>query len=149
MHLEGTLEDSQHVNEKLLEEGGFVPSQVQLDSWHPPASACMRQVWLAMDGRVCSFYALHIKVTSPLCLWQIQMINEAVDSECLPTKSNIMKGLQWLVKGARGGDKLFMHLAGHGGQIRDSGSDEVGRITSAPTINAAPFSSYRAAIQLV
>jgi uncharacterized caspase-like protein len=36
-----------------------------------------------------------------------------------PTKSNIMKGLQWLVAGAVPGDALFFHFSGHGAQKPD------------------------------
>uniref|UniRef100_A0A7S2MZQ4 Peptidase C14 caspase domain-containing protein n=1 Tax=Zooxanthella nutricula TaxID=1333877 RepID=A0A7S2MZQ4_9DINO len=34
----------------------------------------------------------------------------------LPTKSNIMAGLKWLLEGARAGDLLVFHYSGHGSQ---------------------------------
>ncbi|KAK0194741.1 caspase domain-containing protein [Armillaria mellea] len=42
----------------------------------------------------------------------------------IPTKSNIIKAMRWLVKGARRDDSLVFHYSGHGGQIRDQNGDE-------------------------
>ncbi|KAI9183564.1 hypothetical protein H9P43_004482 [Blastocladiella emersonii ATCC 22665] len=42
-----------------------------------------------------------------------------------PTKANIIKGLKWLVKGARPNDSLFFHYSGHGGSVADESGDEV------------------------
>ena len=33
----------------------------------------------------------------------------------LPTKTNIINGMKWLVKNAQSGDSLFLHYSGHGG----------------------------------
>jgi len=45
----------------------------------------------------------------------------------VPTKSNIMRGLQWLVEGASPGDSLFFHFSGHGSQQADpSGAERDG-----------------------
>lgn len=41
------------------------------------------------------------------------------------TKANIMKRLEWLVKGAKPGDRLIFHFSGHGSQIRDREGDEL------------------------
>lgn len=41
------------------------------------------------------------------------------------TKANIMKRLEWLVKGAKPGDRLVFHYSGHGSQIRDRSGDEL------------------------
>jgi hypothetical protein len=41
------------------------------------------------------------------------------------TKANIMKRLEWLVKGAKSGDRLVFHYSGHGSQIRDREGDEL------------------------
>jgi metacaspase-1 len=41
------------------------------------------------------------------------------------TKANIMKRLEWLVKGAKAGDRLVFHYSGHGSQIRDREGDEL------------------------
>ena len=41
------------------------------------------------------------------------------------TKANIMKRLEWLVKGAKAGDRLLFHFSGHGSQIRDRDGDEL------------------------
>ncbi|KAK0475412.1 caspase domain-containing protein [Armillaria novae-zelandiae] len=42
----------------------------------------------------------------------------------MPTKSNIIKAMRWLVKGARREDSLVFHYSGHGGQIKDQNGDE-------------------------
>jgi len=41
------------------------------------------------------------------------------------TKKNIMTRLEWLVKGAKPGDRLVFHYSGHGSQIRDRDGDEL------------------------
>jgi len=45
-------------------------------------------------------------------------------SSYLPTKANIVKGLQWLVSGSRKGDVLFFHFSGHGAQVPDATGQE-------------------------
>jgi len=42
----------------------------------------------------------------------------------MPTRDNILRGMQWLVTGARPNDSLFFHYSGHGGQIKDTDGDE-------------------------
>lgn len=41
------------------------------------------------------------------------------------TKKNILARLEWLVKGAVGGDHLIFHFSGHGSQVRDRDGDEL------------------------
>ena len=43
-----------------------------------------------------------------------------------PTRENIVRGMKWLVEGAKAGDSLFFHYSGHGGSQADSSpeSDE-------------------------
>ena len=41
------------------------------------------------------------------------------------TKKAIMERLQWLIKGAKAGDRLLFHFSGHGSQIRDRNGDEL------------------------
>lgn len=36
-----------------------------------------------------------------------------------PTRSNILKAMQWLMQGVREGDVLFFHFSGHGAQVPD------------------------------
>ena len=38
------------------------------------------------------------------------------DPDALPTRSNILSALRWLVRGAVSGDSLFLHFVGHAGQ---------------------------------
>ncbi|KKA24348.1 hypothetical protein T310_1633 [Rasamsonia emersonii CBS 393.64] len=41
-----------------------------------------------------------------------------------PTKANIIRAMQWLVKGAQPNDSLFIHYSGHGGRTPDLDGDE-------------------------
>ncbi|POR37866.1 Metacaspase-1A [Tolypocladium paradoxum] len=41
-----------------------------------------------------------------------------------PTKANIIRAMEWLVKGAQPNDALFLHYSGHGGQTEDLDGDE-------------------------
>jgi hypothetical protein len=41
-----------------------------------------------------------------------------------PTKENIIRAMQWLVKDAQPNDALFLHFSGHGGQTEDLDGDE-------------------------
>jgi hypothetical protein len=41
------------------------------------------------------------------------------------TKKAILTRLNWLVKGAKSGDRLLFHFSGHGSQIRDRDGDEL------------------------
>lgn len=59
---------------------------------------------------------------------QIHMINEAEGSLHPPTKAEITRGMRWLVDDAKAGDSLFLHIAGHGIQIKDRDGDEVCRL---------------------
>ncbi|KGO73720.1 Peptidase C14, caspase catalytic [Penicillium italicum] len=42
----------------------------------------------------------------------------------LPTKANILRAMQWLVKDAQPNDSLFIHFSGHGGRTPDLDGDE-------------------------
>lgn len=42
----------------------------------------------------------------------------------LPTKDNILRAMQWLVKDARPNDSYFFHMSGHGGLTPDQDGDE-------------------------
>lgn len=46
------------------------------------------------------------------------------DGRCVPTRANILRGMQWLVRDARTNDSLFLHYSGHGGQTEDLDGDE-------------------------
>ncbi|GAA5973386.1 hypothetical protein JCM11641_003105 [Rhodosporidiobolus odoratus] len=43
----------------------------------------------------------------------------------VPTKANILRAMQWLVRDAQPNDALFFHYSGHGGQTKDVDGDEV------------------------
>ncbi|OQR87666.1 metacaspase Pca1 [Achlya hypogyna] len=42
----------------------------------------------------------------------------------LPTRSNILENMRWLVQDAKAGDSLFLHYSGHGSQQDDKDGDE-------------------------
>ncbi|KAF7594918.1 Ca(2+)-dependent cysteine protease [Aspergillus hancockii] len=42
----------------------------------------------------------------------------------VPTKANILRAMQWLVKDAQPNDSLFIHFSGHGGRTPDLDGDE-------------------------
>ncbi|KAJ5475650.1 hypothetical protein N7539_007937 [Penicillium diatomitis] len=42
----------------------------------------------------------------------------------IPTKANILRAMQWLVKDAQPHDSLFIHFSGHGGRTPDLDGDE-------------------------
>ncbi|KAI5819663.1 p20 subunit of caspase [Pyronema omphalodes] len=50
---------------------------------------------------------------------------------CQPTKANIIKAMQWLVKDAKPGDTLFFFFHGHGSYMVDLDGDEPGCFDSA------------------
>lgn len=42
----------------------------------------------------------------------------------IPTRENMIRAMQWLVKDAQPNDSLFFHYSGHGGQVPDQDGDE-------------------------
>lgn len=43
----------------------------------------------------------------------------------VPTRENMLRAMEWLVRGAAPGDSLFFHYSGHGGEEKDLDGDEV------------------------
>ena len=43
----------------------------------------------------------------------------------IPTRANIIRAMNWLVKDARPNDSLFFHYSGHGGQTPDLDGDHL------------------------
>jgi hypothetical protein len=55
----------------------------------------------------------------------IIMLSEAAgSSSLLPTKTNILNHIQWLVADAKPDSKLFFHYSGHGSHVPDRNKDE-------------------------
>jgi len=54
----------------------------------------------------------------------VMLLDDSKDPMGKPTRDNIIRGMQWLVAGARTNDSLFFHYSGHGGQIKDTDGDE-------------------------
>lgn len=55
--------------------------------------------------------------------FKIEEIRVVTDERA--TKMAIMERLNWLVKGAKSGDRLLFHFSGHGSQVRDRDGDEL------------------------
>ncbi|TGJ81857.1 hypothetical protein E0Z10_g6924 [Xylaria hypoxylon] len=54
----------------------------------------------------------------------IILTDDQRDAVLQPTKANIIRAMQWLVKDAQPNDSLFLHFSGHGGQTKDLSGDE-------------------------
>jgi hypothetical protein len=51
--------------------------------------------------------------------------NKMTRGDMRPTRKNIIRNMQWLVKDARPNDSLFFFYSGHGEQMKDYGGDEL------------------------
>lgn len=54
----------------------------------------------------------------------VVLTDDASNPAMQPTKANIQRAMEWLVKGAQPNDALFLHYSGHGGQTEDLDGDE-------------------------
>ncbi|KAG8686199.1 Ca(2+)-dependent cysteine protease [Ceratobasidium sp. 423] len=54
----------------------------------------------------------------------VKLTDDATNPQQMPTRENILKAMQWLVKDAKPNDSLFFHYSGHGGQTKDLDGDE-------------------------
>jgi hypothetical protein len=54
----------------------------------------------------------------------VTLTDDQTDPTRIPTKVNILSGMQWLVRDARPNDSFFLHFSGHGGQTADLDGDE-------------------------
>ncbi|WWC69796.1 metacaspase-1 [Kwoniella pini CBS 10737] len=54
----------------------------------------------------------------------VMLTDDVNDPRTLPTRDNIIRGMQWLVEGAQKDDALFFHYSGHGTQTEDLNGDE-------------------------
>ncbi|RIB09557.1 caspase domain-containing protein [Gigaspora rosea] len=52
------------------------------------------------------------------------LTDDQKDPTRIPTKTNILAAMKWLVQDAQPGDSLFFHYSGHGSQEKDSSGDE-------------------------
>ncbi|KAG2354542.1 peptidase C14, caspase domain-containing protein [Suillus spraguei] len=52
------------------------------------------------------------------------LTDDARDPRQIPTRQNILRAMEWLVRDARPHDSLFFHFSGHGGQTEDLDGDE-------------------------
>ncbi len=55
--------------------------------------------------------------------FSVRQIRVLVDARA--TRNAILERLDWLIKGAKSGDRLLFHFSGHGSQIRDRDGDEL------------------------
>jgi hypothetical protein len=54
----------------------------------------------------------------------VLMMDDAPDPRLLPTRENMLAGMQRLVAGTHAGDRLFFSFSGHGSQTADWAGDE-------------------------
>ncbi|KAH7915669.1 peptidase C14, caspase domain-containing protein [Hygrophoropsis aurantiaca] len=54
----------------------------------------------------------------------VVLTDDARDPRQVPTRDNILRAMEWLVRGASPNDSLFFHYSGHGGQTKDLDGDE-------------------------
>ncbi|KAG0378022.1 Ca(2+)-dependent cysteine protease [Mortierella sp. AD032] len=54
----------------------------------------------------------------------VTLTDDQADPTRIPTRVNIISGMQWLVRDARPNDSFFLHFSGHGGQTADMDGDE-------------------------
>ncbi|KAK9454931.1 Metacaspase-1A [Dipodascopsis uninucleata] len=52
------------------------------------------------------------------------LTDDQTNPRSIPTKQNMYRAMQWLVKDAQPHDSLFFHYSGHGGQTEDLNGDE-------------------------
>ena len=52
------------------------------------------------------------------------LTDDQTDLVRVPTRANMIRAMQWLVKDAQPNDSLFFHYSGHGGQTEDLDGDE-------------------------
>lgn len=53
------------------------------------------------------------------------LTDDASDPRLFPTRKNIIRAMEWLVRDAQPNDSLFLHYSGHGAQVPDKDGDEV------------------------
>ncbi|KAG0189990.1 Ca(2+)-dependent cysteine protease [Apophysomyces sp. BC1034] len=52
------------------------------------------------------------------------LTDDQTNPRFIPTKQNMISGMQWLVHDARPNDSFFFHFSGHGGRVKDLDGDE-------------------------
>ncbi|CCK68019.1 Ca(2+)-dependent cysteine protease MCA1 KNAG_0A03330 [Huiozyma naganishii CBS 8797] len=54
----------------------------------------------------------------------VMLTDDQQNMVCVPTRANMIRAMNWLVKDARPNDSLFFHYSGHGGLTKDLDGDE-------------------------
>ncbi|EIW70281.1 hypothetical protein TREMEDRAFT_68589 [Tremella mesenterica DSM 1558] len=54
----------------------------------------------------------------------VMLTDDSPDPRALPTKENMIRGMEWLCADAQRDDSLFFHYSGHGTQVQDENGDE-------------------------
>ncbi|KAI8376291.1 caspase domain-containing protein [Radiomyces spectabilis] len=52
------------------------------------------------------------------------LTDDQTDPKFIPTRANIVAGMQWLVHDCQPNDSFFFHYSGHGGRVHDTSGDE-------------------------
>ncbi|CAK7328481.1 unnamed protein product [Dovyalis caffra] len=92
--LKGTINDVKSMREMLIANFGFKEGNI-----------------LVLTG------------TTMLC-YLLQNAEQETEPELIPTKKNILKSLEWLVRGCQAGDSLVFYFSGHGLRQPDFEGDE-------------------------
>jgi hypothetical protein len=64
------------------------------------------------------------KYQSSLIEPNIRILTDSPDSKNQPTRTNIIKQIEWLVAGLKPGENVYFHFSGHGGLTEDKNNDE-------------------------
>ena len=69
-----------------------------------------------------NFFQTHYKLDEIMVLTDDKTAEPETD--CAPTRANVLKAFRWLVKGAKSGDSLLLHYSGHGGTVKNQDGTE-------------------------
>lgn len=61
----------------------------------------------------------------PKCSKKRILMDSGEEGVQVPSRANILAGLDWLTKGLKSGENIYFHYSGHGGQIPDYNGDEI------------------------
>jgi hypothetical protein len=65
-----------------------------------------------------------LRITNPTCKEYRTLSDDSTNPLLLPTRKNIIDGINWLVNGLKSGESVFLHYSGHGGLTLDISGDE-------------------------
>ena len=117
--LNGCINDVENVREYLGERFRVV-NEVSLDT-----NRVLQSVQKVYNFRKTAHQQVkEVKKTRSTGADELEILVLTDDKEQKPTRANILAAFKWLVKGAKQGDRLYVHYSGHGSQVRDLNGDE-------------------------